>query len=196
MTSPVVTAKITIGDIDKLYNKHWAHLLHVLRTVSLPPLLPLHAKISFRFKICWLIFLPYASNRSKFNSPPLVCVESPVNAIAALFEVIKPRKGSENSETVSWKQTYSSKLSFSWSDSRAAQFYRLKRLLHIYGALCSKIERVFLNKNASKWVEREHCVSRVLVRKLSCCVYCVKKMTSQSNCLVFLVTRPKEHGVV
>ena len=27
----------------------------------------------------------------------------------------------ESSKTVSWKQTYSSNLSFSWSDSRAAQ---------------------------------------------------------------------------
>ena len=61
-------------------------------------------------------------------------LKAPVNAIAALFEVIKPRKGSENSETVSWKQTYFSNLSFSWSDSRAAQFYLLKRLLHTYVA--------------------------------------------------------------
>ena len=61
-------------------------------------------------------------------------LKASVNAIAALLEVIKPRKGSENSETVSWKQTYSSNLSFGWSDSRAAQFHRLKQLLHTYGA--------------------------------------------------------------
>ena len=28
------------------------------------------------------------------------------------------------------------------------------------------------------------------------CVYCVKKMTSKSSCLVYLVTRPQEHIVV
>ena len=80
-------------------------------------------------------------------------LKAPLNAFAAIFEVIKPRKGSENSETVSWKQTYSSNISFSWSDSLAAQFYRLKRSCTHTEPNANKIERVFLNKNTSKWEE-------------------------------------------
>ena len=37
MTSPVVKAKITTGNTNKLNNEHWGHSLQVLRTVSLPP---------------------------------------------------------------------------------------------------------------------------------------------------------------
>ena len=37
---------------------------------------------------------------------------------------------------------------------------------------------------------------KVLSRNLSCSMYCVNKMTSQSNCHVLLVTRPQEHSVV
>ena len=185
----------------------------------------------------------------------------------------------ENDETVSWRQTYSSNLSFSWSDSLAVYerftnptphsfvtlssttklglglpnkvmstcelsklgrdetkkeqwarvflrgfnfsssfvrvlWVRLKRnkpgnrdIVSSMGCFIAQLSssilsteavavRIFPNKNASKLEEREHCLSRVHSRNFSCCLYCVKKMTSQSNCLVFLVTRPQEHSVV
>ena len=142
MTSPVVKAKITTGDINKLslvlgtFTASFANCkLTSMRSLFM-------RRFLFGFKICRLIFLPYAisSKRSKFNFPPLVCVGRPVNAIAALFEVIKPRKQRNcQLETNLFLESH-------------IQLVRLA---------CSSIlsieAGVFLNKNASKWEEREHC---------------------------------------
>ena len=61
MTSPVVKAKITTGDINKLNNEHRGHSLQGLRTVSLPPCAPSSYEDFFHIQdllidlssICW-----------------------------------------------------------------------------------------------------------------------------------------------
>ena len=61
MTSPVVKAKITNGDINKLNNEHRGYSLQGLRTVSLPPCAPSACEDFFQIQdllidlssICW-----------------------------------------------------------------------------------------------------------------------------------------------
>ena len=100
---------------------HWGHSLQVLGTVSLPTCAPSWCEDFFQIQdllidLSSIIFM--LAKESDF--PRLVCVESPCKCYCSTLSRLLNR---ENSETASWKQTYSSNLSFSWSDSRAAQFH-------------------------------------------------------------------------
>ena len=93
MTSRKVKAKITTGDINKHDNEHWGHSLQVLRSVSLPPCAPSSCEEFFQIQD----LLIDVSSICLAKDPSLIfrhwfAMKAPVNAVAALFEVIKTRK--------------------------------------------------------------------------------------------------------
>ena len=88
MTSPEVKAEITTGDINKLNNEHWGHPVQVLHTVSLPPC----ASSSCEDFVQIQDFFHLLGKDPSLIFRHWFTLKAPVNAIATLFEVIKPRK--------------------------------------------------------------------------------------------------------